>query len=237
MKKTRLKMLAIILGTVLSSTSLIACENSEKATTAEVYKRTEVITSSNDAKQLLVDGNKRFVSGKVLTKNITDSRKKELASKGQHPFAVVVSCSDSRVPPEVVFDEGIGDIFVVRDAGNVIDPAILGSIEYGAEHLKAPLIVVLGHESCGAVKATVDGGEAPGSIGSIVENIKPSLEKAKSTGATGASLYEKTSDENIKSSVATIEKSPIIKKLIEEGKVKIVGAKYHIETGEVVFNE
>ena len=245
MKKTKLKVIGAILGLFISTTGLCACANSQQSSssgktevkTAEIYKRTEIISSSKDAKQLLIDGNKRFVSGKVLAKDITDARRKELVAKGQHPFAVMVSCSDSRVPPEVVFDEGVGDLFVVRDAGNVIDPVVLGSIEYGAEHLNVPLIVVLGHESCGAVKATVDGGEAPGSIGSIVEDIKPSLEKAKATGATGASLNEKTADENIKASVLAIEKSSVIKKLVEEGKVKVVGAKYHIETGEVVFND
>lgn len=269
----------MVLSTVLSSTSLMACNrspvrpespnntvqnstsqgrasenisNTNNTNTANnnntnninntnntsgVYKRTEIITGSSEAKQLLVDGNKRYVSGNVLPKDISDNRKKELSTNGQHPFAVVVSCSDSRVPPEVIFDEGIGDIFVVRNAGNVIDPVTLGSIEYGAEHLNAPLILVLGHESCGAVKATVDGGEPAGSIGSIVEQINPSLQKVRDTGVTGTSLYEQTADENIRNSINAIASSPVIKTLIDEGKVKIEGAKYHIQTGDVEFNE
>ncbi|MEQ8155955.1 MAG: carbonic anhydrase [Clostridiaceae bacterium] len=239
MKKTKVKILGASLAVALFSVNMAGCTASKQASvkTAETYSRTEIITSAKDAKQLLEDGNKRFVSGNVLNKNISDTRRKDLSANGQHPFAVVVGCSDSRVAAEEIFDQGLGDIFVVRDAGNVIDPIVLGSIEYGAEHLGSPLIVVLGHEKCGAVKATVDGGEAAGSIDSIVEKIKPSLEKVKAAGTASADLAEKTTDENIKNSIVDIEKSPVIKHLVESGKVTVVGAKYHIETGEVTFIE
>ncbi|OPX86812.1 MAG: Carbonic anhydrase [Pelotomaculum sp. PtaB.Bin104] len=240
MKKGGLKILGLALLIIFASVCMVACSTAPKTetqNTAGTYNRTEIITSSTEAKQLLIDGNKRFTENKLLNDDISDTRLKGLSTNGQHPFAVIVSCSDSRVPPEVIFDQGLGDIFVIRDAGNVIDPVVLGSVEYGAEHLHAPLIAVLGHEGCGAVKATVDGGETPGSIGAIVEKIKPSMEKAKSTGATSTALYEKTADENIKAAIAAIEKSHIIKELLDEKKVKIIGAKYHLETGEVVFSE
>ncbi|MHC1682174.1 MAG: carbonic anhydrase [Clostridiaceae bacterium] len=211
--------------------------STETSSTAKVYSHEEKITSATEAKKLLEEGNTRYVAKETLAKDISDTRKKDLVTNGQHPFAIIVSCSDSRVAPEVVFDQGLGDLFVIRDAGNVVDAITLGSIEYGAEHLGAPLIVVLGHEKCGAVKATVDGGELPENIQAIVNKIKPSLDKAKATGAAADELYVKTEDENIEHTIAEIEASPVIKHLVEENKVQIVGAKYHIEDGKVEFTE
>lgn len=192
--------------------------------------------SGSEAIQLLKSGNKRFTSGQIATKDISNDRRQELVTKGQKPFATVITCSDSRVPPELLFDQALGDLFVVRTAGNILDPIALGSVEYGVEHLLTPLVVVMGHEKCGAVQATVDGGEAPGSIGAIVAKIKPSLEKAKAAGASGNELYEKTADENIKSTIADLKRSPIIKHFLEDDKVIVIGAKYHLGSGEVVFD-
>ncbi len=201
----------------------------------DVYKRPDTVATAQEAKQLLVDGNKRFTSGKPALKDIGSARRENLLAKGQKPFATIVSCSDSRVPPELIFDQALGDLFIIRVAGNVVDPVAMGSIEYGVEHLHTPLLVIMGHENCGAVKATVDGGEAPGSIGSIVEKIKPSVEKAKASGATGNDLYEKSTDENIKAVIADVQKSSIVKHLEESGKLTVTGAKYHVGSGEVVF--
>lgn len=103
---------------------------------------------SQESLTKLIDGNKRFMSGELAKKDIGENRRQEL-TKGQQPFATVLSCSDSRVAPEIIFDQGLGDIFIVRVAGNVVEPTTLGSIEYGVEHLHAPLLVILGHESCG----------------------------------------------------------------------------------------
>jgi carbonic anhydrase len=135
-----------------------------------------------------------------------------------------------------LFDQGLGDLFVIRDAGNVIDPIELGSIEYGVGHLGSPLIVVMGHDNCGAVKATVEGGEAEGNIKDIIEKIKPSLEKVKHVCTDKDKLCEACENENIKNSLAQIENDPIIKKLEKENKVKVVGAKYHLDTGIVSFD-
>lgn len=203
----------------------------------QIYQRAAVVTSADDAMTLLVDGNKRFTEGKELKKDLSLNRREDLATNGQKPFAVVVTCSDSRVPPELIFDQALGDLFVVRVAGNVVDDIAMGSIEYGVEHLKSPLLVIMGHEKCGAVKATVEGGEAPGSIGAIVDKIKPSVEKAKAAGATGEALNEKAADENVLAVLAEVEKSPIVEELVKHGKLKVVGAKYHIGSGEVVFNK
>lgn len=158
-------------------------------------------------------------------------------AKGQKPFAVIVSCSDSRLPPELIFDQGLGDLFVVRVAGNVLGPVAMGSVEYGVEHLHAPLLVILGHNHCGAVKASVDGGEIPGSIGAIVAKIKPSVDLVRSSGITGDSIYEHVEDMNVKAMVNEVQSSPIVKELLHEGKLRIIGAKYCQETGKVTFFE
>jgi len=209
----------------------------KKEEVAEVYKRAETITSAEEAKKLLEEGNKRFVEEELLKKDMGSARREELSTKGQKPFAVIVSCSDSRVPPELIFDQALGDVFVVRVAGNVVDPIAVGSVEYAVEHLKAPYVLVMGHEKCGAVKATVEGGEAPGSIGSIVEKIKPSVDKAKASGATGEELVEEAVDENVSAVVAELEKSPILEEAVKDGKLTIAGAKYHLESGEVTWLE
>jgi carbonic anhydrase len=191
--------------------------------------------SAQQALQLLKEGNKRFCNNELQSKNVSGQRRKDLLNNGQKPFAVILSCSDSRVPPEVIFDQALGDIFVIRVAGNVVSPIELGSIEYGTEHLHVPLLVIMGHDNCGAVKATVDGGEAPGCIGAIVDMIKPSVDKARTDGANGDDLYEKACDENIRAMRAIVEKSPIIEELIEHGHLQIVLAKYLQSTGEAVF--
>jgi len=206
------------------------------STVSTVYTRPEVVTTASAAKQLLIDGNKRFVQGTLAVKDLSAAARKKLATEGQKPFAVIVTCSDSRVPAELLFDQGLGDLFVIRDAGNVADAVTLGSIEYGAEHLNAPLIIVLGHENCGAVKATVDGIKVSDNIGAIINEIKPALEKAKKDNVSKDALYEECADENINNTVAKIKASPVIKLLEEEKKVTVIGAKYHLESGEVTFS-
>ena len=187
------------------------------------------------ALQKLIEGNNRFTSGKLADKELGAGRRQEL-SKGQNPFAVIVSCSDSRVPPELLFDQALGDIFVVRTAGNVVDAIAIGSVEYAVEHLQTSLVVVMGHENCGAVKAAVDGGETEGSIGAIIDKIEPSLAKAKAAGATGAQLYEAATDENIMSTIRDLQESPVIQHLLASGNLTLAGAKYHLGSGEVAFH-
>ena len=182
--------------------------------------------------QRLIEGNKRHVDGKPSHPNQTPERRRHV-STGQHPFAVVLSCSDSRVPPEIIFDQGIGDLFVVRVAGNIVDDAGLGSIEYAAEHLHVSLIVVLGHERCGAVEAAVKGGEAPGRIKSLVEAIRPAVEKAK--GKPG-DLAENAMRTNVKMAVDHLKASkPILEHLVHKGTLTIVGARYDLDDGMVTL--
>jgi carbonic anhydrase len=172
----------------------------------------------------LMDGNKRFVSGKISPKNLP-ARRAELVS-GQKPFAIILTCSDSRVSPEYIFDVSLGDIFVVRTAGNIADSIALGSMEYAAEHLGSTLLLVLGHEKCGAVNATCAGGRAPGNIAAIVSEIAPAA-KAKGNNP------EQTVPENVKCVIEKIrKKSAILSHLETEGKLKIAGAIYSLSSGE-----
>lgn len=183
-----------------------------------------------DALQKLADGNKRFTGSKLIHPNQTGERRAEV-SKGQKPFAVIVGCSDSRIPPEIIFDQGLGDLFVIRVAGNIADEIALGSIEYAVEHLGTQLVMVLGHGKCGAVTATAQGGEAHGHIGSIVKTIAPAVEKVR--GKPG-DLADNAIRANVGLVVDTIMTSkPILAKLAGEGKIKVVGAYYNIESGSV----
>lgn len=207
---------------------------------ADIYIRGADI-KADDAKKLLVDGNARYTSGKVLDDDLSATKREDLVKNGQHPFAVIVSCSDSRVPPELLFDQGLGDIFIVRTAGNVVDPIAVGSVEYGVEHLKAPLVVVMGHSKCGAVKSTIDtmakGGKFEGNIGAILTKVKPSVDKAKAAGAAGDALYQESENDNVKATIADLEKSPFLKELVEKKELTIIGAKYDVTTGQVTFFE
>lgn len=186
--------------------------------------------SGKESHKMMIEGNKRYVAGKATHKHQDSTRRMDVTG-GQHPFAIVISCSDSRVPPEIIFDQGIGDLFVIRLAGNIVDDAALGSIEYAIEHLGAKYIMVLGHESCGAVKATVDGGEAPGHIGSIVKAIKPAIDSVR--GRT-ADLPEVGMRANVSMTVQMLKTAdPFLKPLFEKGELMIVGARYDLDDGRV----
>ena len=180
--------------------------------------------------QALLEGNRRYVAGNLEHPHQTAARRSEVAA-GQHPFAILLSCSDSRVPVEVLFDQGIGDIFVVRTAGNIADDVAIGSIEYAAEHLHVPLLVVLGHQKCGAIAATAGGGEAPGHIASIVKILHPIVEGVR--GQPG-DIVENAVHANVRHLVAQLQSCPpILAHLVHEGQLKVVGAYYSLDTGAV----
>lgn len=196
-----------------------------------------VLASGNavpDAVTKLMDGNKRFVAGTLPAKSSCDAKRKELTG-GQHPSAIIVTCSDSRVPPELIFDSNLGELFVIRVAGNVIDPVTLGSIEYAAEHLHSPLLVLMGHEKCGAVTAAVEAtGHAEGNIGAIVNKIMPAVERAKKQGGSKEEITSNAIRQNVfQSYYDLLNQSPELKHLIEKGDLKVVEAMYHLGTGEV----
>ncbi len=172
-----------------------------------------------------MEGNKRFTEGTLAPKDVKARRNETRDS--QAPFVSVVTCSDSRVSPEFIFDQGIGDVFVVRNAGNVMDKITLGSIEYGTEHLHTPLLVVMGHEKCGAVTAACKGGECPPNIAAIMKKLRGPVKR-------GAGDIEKSATANIKAVIREIRrKSEIVKRLESEGKLKIVGMKYFLADGRV----
>lgn len=192
-----------------------------------------VSVNADEALKRLLEGNKRYADGKTKGPNRSAARRTELA-KAQHPIAVVVSCSDSRVPPELLFDQGFGDVFVVRTAGNVVDSIALGSIEYAVDHLGTKLILVLGHERCGAVTATLQGGEAPGNIKSVVDAIKPAVEKGKARHTGHGEVLDTCIISNVKQVAEKIRKTaPILSEKVEDGMLKVVGAYYDLDSGAV----
>jgi carbonic anhydrase len=185
---------------------------------------------ADEALAKLVEGNKRFVEMKLAHPEQDAARRTEL-SQGQQPFAVILGCSDSRVPPEVIFDQGLGDLFVVRVAGNVADDIGIASLEYAVEHLGSRLIVVLGHERCGAVTAAVAGGEVPGHLPVLMGALKPAVDKGK---ASGGEAVEAAMVANVELTAEHLRESrPILAELVEKGEVKIVGARYDLDTGAV----
>lgn len=197
------------------------------------YEKDEALT-------MLKEGNKRFVAG-ISDKSARqyphlDADRIMETKTGQHPYATVIACSDSRVPVEHVFDAGIGDIFVIRVAGNVCDTDEIGSIEYGIGHVHTPVLVVLGHTSCGAVTAVVEGAEVSGSIPPLVDNIKPAVERTRAAhpDLTGSDLVNQAVISNVWQGIEDLlKRSPEARHLVEKDLLTIQGAVYHIESGKI----
>lgn len=225
---------------IVSSMFLVGCgdnttnktvNNTPNGSVTEFVVIDTAVSSADEALQILKDGNARFVTDTSILRNVNKERRDSLKD-GQNPYAVIVSCSDSRVTPTTVFNAGLGEIFDVRIAGNVVDDDALGSIEYAVEHLNTPLVVVMGHQSCGAVTATynevVKNEKVEGNMESFVEKITPSVNK---NGTVDDAIHN-----NINAVVEEISKDDIVKHLIEQGKVKVVGAYYSLD-GNVTFSE
>ncbi len=188
--------------------------------------------SPDAALKRLMDGNQRFVKQKSKHPDQSKARMKEVA-QGQHPFATVLSCADSRVAPEILFDEGIGDLFDIRVAGNIVIPEVLGSIEYAVDLLGTPVLMVLGHERCGAVTAAVQGERLPGHIGSFVKAIKPALSRTK--GQAGDPV-DNAVVANVQYQIEKLKRSSkILSGRSQDGKLKIVGGRYDLDSGEVTL--
>jgi len=195
--------------------------------------------TSDEALQMLVGGNKRFVAGSITHPGRTPDDFKPLAS-GQYPIAAIVSCADSRVAPEILFDQGIGDLFVIRVAGNYVagaGPAVKGSVEYAVAELNVPLIVVLGHSQCGAVKAAIkhihDHDALPGAINELVNSIKPAVTETE--GKAGDPL-QNAIEANVRRGVEKLKTlGPVIGPAVKAGKVKVVGGTYDLATGSVLL--
>ncbi|MCS6929871.1 MAG: carbonic anhydrase [Saprospiraceae bacterium] len=184
----------------------------------------------------LLEGNQRFLAGALRHPHQTQRRVREVEN-AQHPFAVVVSCSDSRVPPEIIFDEGVGDLFVIRTAGNLLGNLELGSIEYAVEHLGCPLVVVLGHTECGAIKAFLSGGECHGHIRDIIEALRQEKEEQQILQREGKNLNT-CIEGNVIHGVTQIRQQPVIMEKMKRKEVNVVPMIYDVHTGKVsVINE
>lgn len=197
-------------------------------------KINQPVAKENNNLEKLLQGNDRFAAAHPLHPDVSRQRMGEIA-KGQHPFAVVISCSDSRVPPELIFDQGLGDLFVIRTAGNLVGGLEIGSVEYAVEHLQVPLIVVLGHEQCGAVKAFVEGGEAPGHIKDIVDSIKAEVE-ISAVAKDDKDRLAHCIEANLRHVTLQLKlQSTIIREKMEKGELRIVTGKYDLEKGAVTL--
>ncbi len=224
MRKTQLASCFVIVGLLSAS---------QFAGAADPAHSDQPSVAPAEAISKLKEGNGRYTSGNLQHPGQTTERRTELA-KTQHPFASIVSCSDSRVPPEIVFDQGLGDLFVVRVAGNVINDEGLGSVEYTVDHLGTRLILVLGHQRCGAVQAAKETiaakGKAPGHIESLVTAIKPAVE------ATAKEDLDATIRANVKNVVQALRSStPILKSKVDSGQIQVIGGYYSLDTGAVTF--
>ena len=192
--------------------------------------------TSETALARLMEGNKRYVAHREIRPDNGVRHRRDLAEHGQQPFAVILGCSDSRVPPEFVFDQGLGSLFVVRDAGNIVDDNVLGSIEYAVEHLHTPLLMVLGHEKCGAVTAAVEGGEAPGHMQSLLDAIKPAVTESASEPGDRVHNCMVANARRVARQIR--ESEPLLREAIAAGRLKIVAATYDLTTGAVtVLND
>ena len=193
-------------------------------------KHGDIEFTGDEALAKLLEGNARYVEQAKLNPNQSDERRDSLIG-GQSPYAIILGCSDSRVPPEIIFDQGLGDLFVIRVAGNVIDDIVLASIEYAAEHLHSPLLMVLGHTNCGAVAAALQDDELDGHLPSIAQAIEEAVERAQD--AEGDTL-DLTIRAHARITAEHLEESePILKGLAERGKFKVVAAYYDLDTGFV----
>jgi carbonic anhydrase len=189
------------------------------------------------ALELLKEGNKRFINNLKVNRNLLQQANE--TSDGQHPFAVILSCIDSRTSAELIFDQGLGDIFSVRIAGNIINEDILGSMEFGCKVAGAKIIVVLGHTKCGAVKGACDHVEM-GNLTALLTKIRPAVDDEtvtkKNRNSGNPDFVENVATINVKRTVKSImERSPILKEMIEKGQIGIIGGTHNIATGEVVF--
>ncbi|OOY34998.1 carbonic anhydrase [Solemya velum gill symbiont] len=201
--------------------------------------------SAQQALQRLQEGNRRFVSGTGHGEELFDTNRRDQLVSGQEPFAIILGCSDSRVPAEIVFDQGLGDLFVIRVAGNIVAPSQVGSVEFAAEQFKTPLVVVMGHTHCGAIRATIDElhrpvGERSKNIQAIVDRIRPSIESLVSTPLweDQEEFVKHATRANVRASVNQLRHgSALLEKLTEEQGLVITGAEYDIQSGEIDFFE
>lgn len=196
------------------------------------------VNTADEALRALRAGNDRFATRHAVHPHETEARRIETAEQGQHPIATVIACSDSRVPVEILFDQGIGDLFVIRVAGNVCGEDETGSIDYAVDHLDTPLVVLLGHEQCGAVTAVVDGAHENGSLENLLAHIGPAVDEARRRhpGATHEALISAAVRANVRHGLADlIAHSPAVRERLADGRLRLVGAVYDLRSARVAW--
>ncbi len=221
-------------GTVNESTVTTSSVNTEG--TATGVKELPTINNGDDAMSVLESGNAMFLNGQY-NGDITQATRENLAANGQTPHTVVITCSDSRVPPELIFDAGLGELFVIRTAGNVVGDYEVGSVEYAVDHLHAPLILVMGHSGCGAVDSAIQGGHAGGHVDDILEEIQPSVAQAQaqSQETEASAIADLAENLNVQNTVNNLMESDIISQAVQNGTLKIASGKYDISTGQITY--
>ena len=212
----RMVLLAIVALSIVSTRAVLAAVHAPTMSAADGLK-------------LLLEGNQRFINGKLEHPNQSIARRDEVA-KGQHPFAAVLACSDSRTSPEIIFDRGLGDIFVARVAGNVADQVVIESLDYSVKHLGVRVVMILGHNRCGAVTAAVQGHEEEGDVGPMLSELRPAVEASK--GMPGDPV-ENAVRENVKLVVKKLADSPELAAMVKSGELKIIGGVYDLDTGKI----
>ncbi|MEH2082300.1 MAG: carbonic anhydrase [Nostoc sp.] len=216
-------------GMMLSASDLLW--RVEQAKAAEIPSTSPESLSPDAALQKLIEGNQRFIQHHPQYPDQSELRLQEVA-QAQHPFATILSCADSRVPAEIVFDQGIGDIFDVRIAGNIATHEAIGSIEYAVVLLGSPLLMVMGHERCGAVTAAVQNQSLLGDISTFVKAIKPAVKKVKDQPGDAV---ENAVVANVQYQIERLKQSKLLTEQVESGKLKIVGGRYDLDTGRVTI--
>lgn len=230
-KEISIKCLLIIL--LLFALGVSSGCSSKSAETAARPEKVDAVL----AQKLLTEGNNRFVEGRTLKKDFASSSR-DILQKSRGPFAVFLTCSEPDVSPELLFDRNIGDLLVVRTVGNVLDPIVLGSIEYGVEHYRAPLVVVLGHTNCGIIQEAIEAREqCPGNIPVIQDKVKKAVNKAKESGEKGDALLSRAATDNVLDVIEELKTSHVIREFKARYGLKIVGAKYDAKTGKVAWYE
>lgn len=204
---------------------------------ATLTRAAQAAITPDKAIEMLSQGNQRFVSGKTLKRDLLAQIKQ--TSKGQFPFAAIVSCLDSRVPPEIVFDQGIGDLFVARVAGNFVDDGILGSLEFAAKIAGAKLIVILGHTECGAIKGACDAAQL-GLLTAALANINPAVTAVQGDytprSSKNPAFVHAVTEMNVKLTIQKLrDRSVVLRGMLDKGEIGIIGAMYDVNTGKVAF--
>lgn len=232
MNINKIKVIAFAITVLLTTIGTVHAESGTTMTS-----KAQAAITPDKAIEMLKEGNERFINSNTLKRDILTQVKQ--TSKGQFPFAAIVSCIDSRIPPEIVFDQGVGDIFVARVAGNFVNDDILGSLEYSTKVAGAKLILIMGHTECGAVKGACDGAQL-GLLTATLANINPAVEAVKGDYTPKSSknieFVQAVAEMNVKLTMQKLrERSLVLREMLDKGEIAMVGAMYHVSTGQVAF--